>query len=373
MLRSAHGQAELVVTRHRDVLDALRTDALSSDRTVSTTFLREAAARGHHPDEQMRSMLVLDPPEHTRLRKLVNKAFTARRCSELEPRLREIAAGLLEGARRPRTPIELVSGFALPFPARAIAELLGIAPDHHERFCSWSSALTAPLVGRASADALVRAERASRELGRFLLREVAARRRSPRDDLVAALVEARDEDDRLSDAELLAMLRLLLVAGHETTTRLIGTGVAMLLADGAAWQGLREDPGAIESAVEELARLATPIRAIARFPDSDVELCGRTLPRGSQVTLRLDAANRDPEVFDDPETLQIHREPNPHLSFGFGIHFCLGAALARLETRIALETLLERSPSLRLVDREPAWISSSLVCGLRQLQLEHAA
>jgi cytochrome P450 len=360
----------LAATRHGEVRELLRHSSLSSDRSLSPVFSRHARLRGYDVDANMRSLLVMDPPEHTRIRKRVGDDFRERFGDGLARAIRSDASRLLECATDGRSPFDLVASFAQPLPARAIAVLMGLAPEDHERFCDWSIAMTSPLVQRSDAASLARADRAERELGAFLLQELALRRRESRDDLIADLVAEADGCDlEFGDAELLALLRLLLVAGHETTTRSISVGVALLLADGTAWEWLRSDRDRIPAAVEELLRLTTPIRAIARFVAEPFEFAGIALPRHGRVTLWLDAANRDPAVFANADSLELDREPNPHLTFGFGTHFCLGASLARLEIGIALEALLDHFPGASLAETEPRWSSSPLICELRHLRV----
>jgi cytochrome P450 len=358
----------VVCTRHADVVELLRHEQVSVDRTFAPGFRRAAREREHDPSD--RSILVLDPPEHTRIRRLVSDCFTRRSCESFEPRLRELAHALVDAAG---DRFDLVESFARPLPARVIAELLGLPAENHARFCAWSEAMTAPLVGGTDRAALDRAARAEVQLAQVLLRETAARRRDPRDDLISDLVHAEDIEPCLGDAELLAFARLLLVAGHETTTRAIAIGVGLLLERGEEWEALRRAPASLPTAVDELLRLATPIRAIARFASEDLVFGDAAVGRGARFTAWLDAANRDPEVFEDPLALWLDREPNPHLTFAFGIHFCLGAALARLEMRIALEVLLERLPELSLLDATPHWSSRSLVSDLSDLPVRASA
>lgn len=362
----------LAATRHEDVRRLLRDPSLSSDRSLSPVFYRCEQQRGHDPDADanLRSLLVMDAPEHTRIRKRVGGDFRERYGDRLAPAIRRDASMLLEAATDGRRPFDLVEAFAQPLPARTIAALMGLAPEHHERFCAWSIALTNPLVQRSDAASLARADRAERELGAFVLEEIARRRREPCDDLIADLVaEADDRDPESGDADLLALLRLLLVAGHETTTRSISVGVALLLADGSAWARLHSDRDRIPVAVEELLRLATPIRAVARFVAEPFGFDGVSLPRHGRVTLWLDAANRDPAVFASPDTLALDRDPNPHLTFGFGTHSCLGASLTRLVTAVAIGALLDHFPRLSLAETHPRWRSSPLVCELRELRV----
>ncbi len=361
---------ECVVTRHADVERILRDgEHFSVNRLRSPLFRArlEGIDDDLHPENQNPSMLTVDPPHHTRLRKLVSKAFTPRRVAELEPRIAAITDRLLD-AIDPAAGFELVNDLAEPLPAIVIAELLGVQAEDHERFRSWARALLRGLVG-ADAEAHVERFRAARDALRAYLGEVIeARRRAPRGDLITALVEAHDEKDALDARELLATCHLLLVAGHETTTHWIANGTATLLRHGA-WAGLREaSEDALEHAVEELVRFESPLQMVARVATKPSELCGVTVPEGALITAVVGAANRDPEIFEAPERLDLARDPNPHLAFGLGVHFCLGASLARLEARTVFRRLLARLPALEL-DGAPRWRRSLVVRGLDALPL----
>jgi cytochrome P450 len=355
------------IERHADVLERLRDDRWSSDRTRAPAFQKAANDRGA-PTGGMQSLLVLDPPDHTRVRKLVSSAFTPRRVSLLEESIRELAGELLDEAAS-RGAWDAVDRFAKPLPALVIARLLGVPRVDRARFQGWSDDLLEVLVENASPDARRRHARADRELAAYLLEMLADRRERPADDLVSDLVAARDRDEALSDAELLSTCRLLLVAGHETTTNLIGAGLGLLLRQPAAWERVRSRDVDLERAVDELARLVTPIRAVARVAIEDLCIGGRDVRAGELVNASLSAANRDPEVFPRPDHLDLDRDPNPHLAFGNGIHVCLGASLARLETRVALEMFAERLPAARLREDSLRWRRDALLSGVTGLPL----
>jgi len=341
------------LTRHADVSELLRDDRFSADRTLSERYVPPPPGRGRPG----RSMLVVDPPDHTRLRNLVTKAFTPRMVEQLRPRVESISSGLLDRLDGGRE-VDLIADFAYPLPVVVIAELLGVPARDRTRFQEWSAVLVRgldPVVDAATQDAVLDARHALLD---YLRGVVAERRREPADDLITGLVAAEDAGDVLSEGELLAMCNLLLVAGHETTVNLIGSGTLALLRHPDQLDRLRRDPELARTAVEELLRHTSPVQWTGRVALVKLELGGRRIARHQSVVGILGAANRDPAVFADPDRLDLGRDPNPHLAFGRGIHFCLGAPLARLEARIALPMLLRRFPGLRLAgepEPRPTW------------------
>jgi pimeloyl-[acyl-carrier protein] synthase len=295
----------------------------------------------------------------------VSRSFTPRRVEELAPAIEKRASQLVDRID-PASSSDLLAAYAGPLPAGVIADLLGVPEADQEQFRQWSDAMVRPLAA-GSLD-LAGFRRAREDLRVYLRAAVEERRRQSTDDLIGALVAA-EENDRLGDEELLATCMLLLVAGHETTTNLIANGVWMLSSQTGRVEQFLEAP---DACVEELLRLESPIQGIARVSTEEVEIGATRLPRGSLVSAMIGAANRDPEVFEKPDTLDLSRSPNPHLAFGRGVHFCLGAALARLEARIALRILFERFPRLELVEREPVWRRGALLRGLERLRLQPA-
>ncbi|MEV8394678.1 MULTISPECIES: cytochrome P450 [unclassified Streptomyces] len=318
-----------------------------------------------------RNMLQVDPPDHTRLRALVSRQFTARRIAELGPRVQRIAADLLD-AMAPTGGGDLVDAYAFPLPITVICELLGVPATDREAFHRWSSAIVAV----TDAEAAMAGAAAMTEYLTGLIEE--KRRLAPGEDadLLHALVRAHDSDDadgdRLAPDELLGMAFLLLVAGHETTVNLISSAVHLLLRHPDQLAALRADPGLMEGAIEETLRYEPPAQIAAyRYTAEPVTLAGTPIPRGERVVLSLAAANRDPARFADPERFDIRRDPaanRAQLAFSHGIHHCLGAPLARLEASVALPALLERFPDLALDDASAAakW-RPSLLRGLRTL------
>jgi len=358
------------LTRYDDVHTALRDPRFSVERLRAPilrenlerlpAFIRQTAQGG------IRSMLTMDPPDHTRVRKLVNKAFTPRRIAALRSRIEAIVDELLAPVVRAGR-MDVIDALAAPLPAIVIAELLGVPREHHRRFKAWAAEIVAT-VGQPTVDARPPATSpAFGQLFAYLGDVIAARRREPRDDLISAMVLAQEEHDALSDGELLATSNLLLIAGHETTTNLIGNGLLALLREPQELARLRGDMALLPTAIEELLRYDGPVQSTVRVVTEDVDLGGHVLEAGSLVLVGIGAANHDPAVFADPDRLDVGREPNPHLAFGFGPHFCLGAPLARLEGEVALRALLERFPNLRCEVDVPAYRPNPVLRGLVSL------
>jgi len=313
-------------------------------------------------------MLNSDPPDHERLRKLVNKAFTARRVEQLRPRIIAITAELLDDMSR-RDEADLLASFAFPLPITVICELLGVPVTDRDDFRAWSATIVAdtvsPEVFQAHATAMTG----------YFRGLLAARRREPADDLLSALISARDETDKLSENELLSMAFLLLVAGHETTVNLIASGTLALLLHPGELARLRADRSLLGAAVEELLRYTSPVNdATYRFTGEPTEIGGVPIGPGEVVLVALSGANRDPSRYADPERLDLGRDSAGHLAFGHGIHYCLGAPLARLEAEIAFGALLDRFGSMTLAvpPAELRWRPSTLIHGLESLPVRLA-
>jgi cytochrome P450 len=361
-----------VLSRHADVLEVLRDPTWSSDERNWSRYakFRAVGARAGLPDpyeEKRASMLRIDPPDHTRLRSLVNKAFTPRAVEAMRPRVALLVDELLAKVESRRR-MELMDDFAAPLPVIVIAELIGIPAAEHAQFRRLSDEAV-QLLGDGSIEQKRRGVAGMHALGDYFAKIVEARRAEPRDDLVTALVAAEEAGDRLSLAEMLATLVLLLVAGNETTTKLIGNAVLALLRNPDQLERLRADPGLMTNAIEEFLRYDGPVQLTSRMATADRTLCGRSVRKGEQVVLLLAGANRDPAVFADPDRLDVGRRDVRHLAFGQGIHFCLGAQLARLEASLALGALVERFPGLRLADPEIRWSSNTILRGPEALQL----
>ncbi|TMB94106.1 MAG: cytochrome P450 [Chloroflexi bacterium] len=312
------------------------------------------------------SMLVSDPPDHSRLRGLVNKAFSAGMVRSLEPRIREIVECLLDTAAE-REQMDVIADFAYPLPLTVIAELLGVEPEKRDFFRRASTKIAIALGPATDAAIAMRAVEGRNELLVYFDSLIQKRRDEPRSDLVSALIQAEEAGTFLGHGELLAMLLLLLVGGHETTVNLIGNGLLALLHHPQPFALLAEEPGCEKRAVEELLRWDSPVQYSGRVAKEDLELGGKTIRAGQTLRLILGSANRDPEVFTDPDSLDLRREPCPHVAFGAGIHFCLGGQLARLEGQIALSSLVRRFPGMRLATEALRWRQAPVLRGLEAL------
>ena len=349
-------------------------DAILRDHRRFSSDARKRPAsgrRGSLPSVAEPSMLFLDPPDHTRLRALVNKAFTPRSVAALEPHIRELMTTLLDAVDDP-SGFDLMQAVAKPLPVIVIAEMLGIPPEDRAQFVEWSGQRARILEPTLSPEERETADAAMRALDAYLAPIISERKADPRDDIISALAQAEEEGDRLTEREVLIMLRLLLVAGNETTTNLIGNGVLALLRHPDQLAALRGDPALIPSAVEELLRFDAPVQVDVRYVLDDCEVNGSPMRRGDTALTLLGAANRDPERFEAPDRLDVRRGDQHHLGFGRGIHHCIGAPLARLQGRIALEALIERFGSMRLLEDRPTFRSSVVLRGLRSLPVSAA-
>jgi cytochrome P450 len=317
-----------------------------------------------------RNLLGVDPPVHSRLRRLISRDFTPRRIRELEPRIREIADGIFDCAERTHA-FDVVKDLANILPVTVIAEMLGVPTELNATFKDWSDKLidagnnlpgtpTPPDVAR-TLDALTD----------YFEAEIEKRRKHPGPDLVSALVQAHDEDDALSSADLLNFVSLLLIAGNETTTNLIGNGTLALMRNPDQLALLRKNPDLLHRAIEEMLRYDGPVQSTVRFPKATVDVGSAEVPGGAIAFVVLAAADRDPAKFHNPETFDITRDPNEHVAFGEGVHFCIGAPLARLEAAVAFGAMLARFPNLRLKDpqSQPKYKGSYILRGIESLPM----
>nr|WP_223244891.1 cytochrome P450 [Streptomyces sp. CBMA156] len=336
------------LTRHADIEPALSDLRLSNDRDRMTRALGALGGNlkdlSRLTDRLGRVMTNTDPPDHARLRKLVNRAFTARRVEALRDGLQTVVDGLLDEARAAGPGTDLIEDFASRLPLSVVCELFGIPPEDRPRVKTWFRRL-----GNLTED-IAESEAVIDQCEEYLAELARQRRADPGDDLISALVATQAHDDRLTDAELLSTCYVLITAGDDTTTHLIGNGTLALLRHPDQLALLRRDPALIRTAVDELARYDTPTQAILRVVAEDLPIGGRTLREGELVYLFLGSANRDPERFDDPDRLDLTRPGNRHLSFGNGPHFCLGGPLAKLQAEVAVGTLVRRFPRLRPAD-----------------------
>ncbi len=367
-------RAAWLVTRYEDVARVLKDDTFAKDK-LNAMDLEQRAKTPWVPGflkPLERNMLDLDDPDHARLRALVSKAFTPRLIERLRGRIEALCEELLDHMQRVRgrrDGTDLVAGYALPLPATVIAELLGVPAEDHARFHRWSNRLVSISSGRD----MLRALPAAHSFVGYLRKLVEGRRAAPQDDLITALIRAEEAGDKLSEDELLAMAFLLLVAGHETTVNLIASGTLALLEHPEQAERLRRDPSLVKPAVEELLRYTSPVEmATERYAREDTEIVGTTIPRGELVLAVLGSANRDEGHFEDPDALDLARDPNRHLAFGRGgVHHCLGAPLARMEGQIALTALLRRFPGVRLAMTPETlrWRRGLFLRGLERLPL----
>lgn len=371
-----------VLTRYQDVAELLRAPHLSAERPMPNDPIPRALQPIADDVRSLRQfqslwMLYSDPPRHTRLRALVTAAFTPRMVARMRTRIEQIVDSLLDGAGDAGAEsLDVIADLADPLPTTVIAELLGLPPGDRMLFKRWSDDIAAGfflVVTRETPATVQRAYASQAALAAYLRELISQRRRSPRDDLLSALVTAEAEGSVLSEDELLATCVLLVFAGHETTTNLIGNGVLALLEHPDQLERLRADPRLLPSAIEELLRFSSPVQATARRATVDFELHGQRIRRGDFLLLLLGAANRDPAQFVDPDVLDIGRADNRHLAFSLGPHFCLGAALARLEAEVALDHLLQRYPRLRLSSGAPVWRQDVFLRGLTSLLVADVA
>ena len=357
------------VTRRADVEAVLRDHKrFVKDWRNTRTAEERAQLSPESPLERLLSqhMLNMDGPDHARLRGLVNKAFTARMVKNLRERVQGIADELLDKVQA-LGHMDLIDEYAFPLPIVVISDVLGIPSADRERFRLWSNTFIAPTYGQED---FHRAEKLMLEFTGYLRQVFAERRKEPRNDLITGLVHAEEAGDTLSEDELFAMVILLIVAGHETTVNLIGNGALALLQHPEQLAKLKADPSLIEAAVEELLRYDGPVdRATMRFAAEDVELGGQLIQRGQAVAVALTSANRDPDQFAQPDEVDITRPDNRHLAFGFGVHYCVGAPLARMEGQIAINTLVQRLPNLRLTvpANELKWGTVPIIRGMKHM------
>ncbi|MFJ4185743.1 cytochrome P450 [Kitasatospora sp. NPDC089509] len=363
-----------LVSRHEDVSALLRDRRLG--RTYTHRFSHQEFGRpepdpAHEPFHTLNDhgLLDLEAPDHTRIRRLVSKAFTPRMVEGLRPTVRRLAGDLVDGLLAAGGG-DLIASVAEPLPVAVIAEMLGVPESDRHLLRPWSADITGMFELNPSEETARRAVTASTEFSDYLRALIRERRAAPGEDLISALIQAQEGSDALSEQEMVSTCVLLLNAGHEATVNTTGNGWWALFRNPGELARLR---GAVDellpTAVEELMRWDTPLQMFERWVLEDIEVRGVTVPRGAEIALLFGSANRDPERFADPDRLDLGRTDNPHITFGAGIHFCLGAPLARLELTESYGTLLRRSPGLRLV-REPEWNPGYVIRGLKELLVE---
>ena len=363
-IRWLMGMPVWLVARYDDALVVLKDPRFSKEYTSKIPFVPKPVRH------LTKNLLNADAPAHTRLRALINKAFTPAVVERLRGQVEHYCDDLLDRAAV-RGSMDLVSEYALPVPLNVIADLLGIPEENRARFAKWSKRIAAGDSGRLFA-ALVGFFYMWR-FDRYFRTLIAARRNDDRDDIISALIRAEEAGDKLSEHELLSMIGLLLFAGYETSVNLISSGALLLMQHPEQRDRFIQDPSVRASAVDELLRYSSPADfATPRIAREDITLSGVRIPRGAMVLAALGSANRDEKYFADPHTLDITRQPNRHLGFGIGAHFCVGASLARLEVEIALTKLFQRFPGIRVKDRADnlQWRSGMLFRGLERLDVE---
>jgi hypothetical protein len=373
-----------IVTRYDDVRQVALTKEMSPDR-LTPFFKTLPDAQRSILQEAMRYLnlwlVFRDPPEHTRLRRLLQAAFTPKAIEGLRPNIRQIVEMLLDGleskAKAGSGRVDLISDFAMPLPALVIMDMLGVPRDKLPEMKAWSDDMVV-FIGSARGvpDKYERARHGAHRMSDFFRGLIAERRAEPRDDFISALIAVRDEEvedgpERLSEDELVATCMLILFAGHETTTNLIGNGALALIRNAEQRERLRGNPDLIAGAVEEFLRYDGPSNSLARVVAETHSMHGVEMRQGDRVFAMLNAANRDPRQFERADALDIERSPNRHLTFGQGIHFCLGATLARNEGQAAIAGLIERFPNLRQAPDEPEeWMDALIMRGMRRLPVD---
>ena len=359
----------LVVSRYEDCMSVLRSPGTSNDFRKSPRF-----APAVEDDEEITpSFLFLDPPDHTRLRGLVSRAFTPRRVDQLRPRAQQIADEVFDRAAATGS-LEVVGDLAFPLPVMMICELLGVPAEDVDEFKEWSAATARGLDPSFTwpPGLLERFQELRRRAMDYFGELIARRRREPQDDLLSGLLEAEEQGDHLTEHELFSTLNLLLIAGHETTVNLIANGVLAFGRHPDQFALVRDDPSLIRGAVEEVLRFDPPVHMMGRLPVEDIELSCGTIPAWSELVMLPAASSRDPGQFSDPDRFDVARADNRHLGFGFGFHHCLGAPLARLEAQVALGTLARRFSSLELVDDPPPYKDNITLRGVASLEVKLA-
>jgi pimeloyl-[acyl-carrier protein] synthase len=366
-----------LLTRYADVQSILRDPSVYSNDSrhsdLYRVFMASIGDRDLGPlgDDTARSMLFTDPPDHDRLRGLVSQAFTARRIEAMRPRIQEIADALIAEAAASGE-FEVVARLAYPLPLTVICQMLGVPVADRHLFHRWSQELVPVIDPLVTLDVLDRANVAATAFHEYFDALAAERRSHPRDDLLSALIQAEDEGERLTHQELRTTCVLLLVAGHETTVNLISNGTLALLQHPSQLEALRAEPSLVRNAVEEMLRYDSPVQLVGRTLLRDVEIDGRQISRGDQVVGIIGAANRDPAQFPEPDRFDVGRRDIRHLSFSGGIHFCLGAQLARTEGQVAIGSLVRRFPRLERAVGQLEWRDTVTLRGLKSLPVSVA-
>ena len=358
-----------MLLRYSDVESAVQDSRLSSDRTTAYLSRIPEALRDHfQPFVQARSnmMLFTDPPKHTRLRNLLSKAFTPRVVEDMRPEIQETTDRLIKD-RVNQGSIDIIYDIAYPLPITIVGALIGIPPEDNRQLRKWSSDFNRAIGGVVRTDLVEQAQEGILEMSDYFKDSINKRISNPRLDLISYLVNTGQESDKLSQEELVATCLMLVFAGHETTTNLIGNGMHALLRNPDQLRMLKEDPSLIRSAVEELLRYDCPVQLTVREAKEDMEISDKSIKKGQRIILMWGSANRDPEYFSNPDELDVKRNTNKHFSFGRAIHYCLGAPLARAEAQIAINTLVQRFPGMEIDKQDLEWQENFSFHGLKAL------
>jgi cytochrome P450 len=351
------------ISRYEDVSAIAKNTQLFSSAPIIPAILGD-----QNPVPEVNWLISADPPEHTNLRRLVNKAFTPRMVAALEGRIKEIVAQLLDDIEQ-RGDFDFVRDFSTPLPLMVIAQMLGIEPERYREFKQWSDDMLRATGGEVSPEERVRLRGSMNDLQHYFENAIEERRRNPREDLISALVRAEEESLALSAREVLAMCMLLLLGGNETTTNLLGSTVITLLTNPAVLAKVRADLSLVPQMIEEMLRYESPVQAIFRSATRDAEIAGSTIPAGGTMLILYGSANRDERQFPNPDTFDLARNPQDHLGFGFGIHYCIGAPLARLEVKLAMDAFIRRFPQIVMREQRREWVDSFVVRGPKTLPL----
>ena len=361
------------ITRYADLMSLIRDDRMSSERiqTVSKSLSEEEREQTSQFIDSVASwMLQSDPPSHTRMRSLVNKAFTPRMIESMQSRIQTLVDGMLDKVQT-RGRMDVIADLAVPLPGIVISDMLGVPEEDQPRFKAWSNDIAMGVAGSNAGGSMMQrlevGQKSLLELSDYFRGIIETLRGNPQDNLLSSLVEAEEAGDKLTEEELMANCVMIMFAGNETTTNLIGNGTLALLQNPEQKLMLQENGSLIGSAVEELLRFDSPVQKTRRTAGADIELAGKTIKSGELIFLCYGSANRDPEQFENPDRLDITRADNRHVAFAQGIHYCLGAALARMEGQIAINTLLKRMPEIKLDKEELERNPSMILWGLKEL------
>lgn len=348
-----------VLTRYDDSRAAFQNPKLISGERIAA-YMRQLPDAYQQEMQPLHTHLAhwtgfMDPPDHTRLRTMINRAFTPRVVEALRPRIQSLVDGLIDRVIA-QGEMDLIADLAFPLPATVISELLGVPPEDREQFHTWSNNINNYLgTGRPQVDVARQAQQSVEEISAYFINIAEQRKADPGPDLLSAIVSEEHEGTGLTQAELVGMCVFLLIAGHETTLSLISNGLLALMRHPEVMQRLKDNPALMKTAIEEFLRYDSPLQHQTRVVDEAFTLRGKSLQKGQRVLIMLGAANRDPAQFPDPDQLDIERQPNAHIAFGYGIHFCLGAPLARMEGNIAISSVLNRLPNIQLKGDTLEW------------------